>query len=252
MIATNEQVARAYDAIASEYAAQLESNPVAAYMRVQLHAHFARVFHRGDRVLDFTAGTGLDALFLAARGVRVTATDVSPAMIAELRQSAAARGLPIDARVVAAERLGEWDNHFDGAISTFAGLNLIADLPRVAENLAHTVRPGGRVILHGLGRSCFWYAAANRLRSRGTRSGNLCVGATSVAHRLYDPFALWHAAFERHFKLREAYAQSVIAAPALVKRAVRFAPAIFWTDRLVGRMLPAAGDFFVLDLERRE
>jgi len=173
-------------------------------------------------------------------------------MIAELRQNAAARGLPIDVRVIAAEQLGEWDDPFDGAISTFAGLNLIADLPRVAENLARSIRPGGRVILHGFNQSCFWYAAANRLRRRGRAAAN-CTWA-----RRWSPIVCMihsrcgHAAFERNFDLRQAYALSVIAAPALVKRFARLAPALFWIDRVVGRIAPAAGDFFVLDLERRE
>jgi SAM-dependent methyltransferase len=154
-----------------------------------------------------------------------------------------------------AERLDELDLSFDGAISTFAGVNLIADMPRLAENLARAIRPGGRAILHGLNQWCFWYAAANRLRPRGERSersGQLRVGSARIAHRLYDPFALWHAAFEKNFILREAYALSVIAAPALVNRLPRLVPVLFWIDRRVGRVAPAAGDFFVLDLERRE
>ncbi len=248
---TSTDVAHVFDGVAAEYEAQLARNPVAGYMRAELHAHFARTFHRGDHVLDFTAGTGIDAFLLAARGVRVTAIDISPAMIAELRKNLVRRGLPIDARVLAAERLSELEERYDGAISTFAGLNLIADLPRVEENLARAVRPGGCVILHGLNRFCLWQAAASALRHRGERGGALRVGGERVAHFLYDPFALWRAAFAPHFKLRQAYGLSVVAAPALVERTGRLAPAIFLADRITGRILPAAGDFFVLDLERR-
>ena len=44
MIATDEDVARVFDGIAAEYEAQLARNPVAVYMRAELHAHFARTF----------------------------------------------------------------------------------------------------------------------------------------------------------------------------------------------------------------
>jgi len=68
MIATNDQVARAYDAIASEYDAQLGWIRLRRTCALNCTRIFSRVFHPADRVLDFTAGTGLDALFLAARG----------------------------------------------------------------------------------------------------------------------------------------------------------------------------------------
>ena len=42
-------VARAYDAIAAEYDAQLEKNPVAVYMRSELHAHLARIRFMPER-----------------------------------------------------------------------------------------------------------------------------------------------------------------------------------------------------------
>jgi ubiquinone/menaquinone biosynthesis C-methylase UbiE len=38
-------------------------------------------FHRGDRVLEIGCGTGVDACFLAERGVRVVACDSSSAMM---------------------------------------------------------------------------------------------------------------------------------------------------------------------------
>jgi 2-polyprenyl-3-methyl-5-hydroxy-6-metoxy-1,4-benzoquinol methylase len=250
-MAANEPVGQAYDAIALDYETQMGKNPVAAYMRARLHEHFVRLFRRGDRLLDFTAGTGIDALFLAERGVQVTAVDVSPAMIAELKRNAAQRNLSVEVCVLDAERLGELSVTFDGAISTFAGLNTIGDMPRLAEALARAIRPGGHVVLHGLNRDCLWQAVGSRLRHRGGRTVQMRIGGTAVTYSLYNPFALCRAAFASHFDLREAYGLSVVAAPAVVKRIPRGAPLVFWTDRVVGRMLPAAGDFFVLDLEKR-
>jgi 2-polyprenyl-3-methyl-5-hydroxy-6-metoxy-1,4-benzoquinol methylase len=251
MIAAGDRIAVAYDAIAAEYDVQLERNPVAAYMRKRLHRHFAATFHPGDRVLDLTAGTGLDALFLAAQGIQVSALDVSSRMIAELQRNAAKSGLHIEARVLSAEYMDEPGGYYAGAISTFAGLNTIHDMPALAESLAHSLHPHGRVILHGLNEFCLWQAAANLLRRHADRDGMLRIGGEGVQHRLYAPLALWRQAFAPYFRLRQAYALSVVAAPPFIKRFPRIAPFVFQVDRLLGYAFPSSGDFFVLDLERR-
>jgi len=248
----DSSVVHAYDAVASKYDAQLARNPVAAEMRRQLHVHFGHIFRSGDRVLDFTAGTGADALYLASRGISVTALDASLGMIAELRQNAAHQNSQIESSVLSAERIGELDGHFDGAISAFAGLNTIEDMPLLARNLAALIKPRGHVVLHALNRFCFWQWSANLLRQRGARDGAMCVGAVSVPHRLFDPLGLWREVFAPYFDVCQLYALSVIAAPAVVKRIPRVAPLIFRLDRTVGRMFPAAGDFFVMDLVRSD
>src|SRR5512143_1385181 len=142
-------VARAYDQLARDYNLQLARNPVAGYMRTQLQAHLLRVFNAGDRVLDFTAGTGLDAHFLALHGIHVTALDASPLMIAELQQSIAGQALPIETRVLPAERLIELAaDNFDGAITTFAGLNTITDRLQFASDLSSRLRPDSQLVIH--------------------------------------------------------------------------------------------------------
>ena len=246
-------VARAYDAIASDYDAQLAENPVASWMRGILWEHFVRTFPPHGRILDLTAGTGADACFLASRGFRVTALDASPGMIAEMERKAARRGLQIDARVLPAEHLNELQvGEFDGVISTFAGLNTIENLPRLAHDLAACVKPSGRVVLHALNTFCLWESVANILRHRGKRDGAMRVGAESVAHRLYDPYTLWRGSFAPYFDLRQVYGLSLIAAPALVKRWPTLAPALFRIDMVLGNLFHTAGDFFVMDLERRD
>ena len=246
-------VARAYDAIASDYDAQLAENPVASWMRGILWEHFVRTFPPRGRILDLAAGTGADACFLASRGFQVTALDASAGMIAEMERKAARRGLQIDARVLPAEHLNELQvGEFDGVISTFAGLNTIENMPRLASDLAACVKPRGRVVLHALNAFCLWESVANLLQHRGKRDGALRVGVESIPHRLYNPYTLWQSSFAPYLKLRQVYGLSLIAAPALVKRWPNFAPALFRMDLLLGNLIPIAGDFFVMDLERRD
>ncbi len=251
MISSSSPVAPAYDAIAPVYDAQLEQNPVAVYMRERLHQHLARVFQSGDRVLDFTAGTGTDACFLARRGVHMIALDVSPAMLVQARRAAESAGVKLDTRVLPAERLAELGlRNLDGAISTFGGLNTIADMPRLALDLSTCVRPGGRVILHALNRFCFWEWARGHAADRYAGK-EVQIGQASVPHHFYNPLEL-QAIFAPYFNLRSAYALSVVAAPSLVRRLPSAAPMLFSLDQMVGRIFSAAGDFFVLELERRD
>jgi ubiquinone/menaquinone biosynthesis C-methylase UbiE len=253
MISTNHQVARAYDAIAPVYDAQLAQNPVARYMRARLQEHFARIFHPGDYVLDLAAGTGADACFLAARGISVVALDVSPGMIAELERAAAQRGLHVETHVQPAEHLAQLELcDLDGAISTFGGLNTVQQLPRLAQDLATCLKPRGRVILHALNDFCFWQTAAllAHAKIQIARKSEVHVGQAVMTHRFNNPFALWRDAFARYFVLREVYALSVVAAPSLVKRFPRASRALITLDRIAGRVFPAAGDFFVMELEK--
>lgn len=248
-------ISRAYDAIAHEYDAHLAADPVAGYMRMRLHQHLARIFQPGDCVLDLSAGTGADALYLAALGARVTALDASPDMIAQLRQSAAQRGLQVEAHVLLAERLAELDVYeLDGAISTFAGLNTMDNLPRLAQNLAERLKPHGRVLLHALSAFCLWKRFAHHGESRPYRQDvyEVSIGGQIVPHRMYNPFTLWRMAFADYFDIRRVYALSVVASLPLVKRFPLAMHPLFALDRIAGHVLPAAGDFFVVELEKRE
>ncbi|HEV3470845.1 MAG TPA: methyltransferase domain-containing protein [Pyrinomonadaceae bacterium] len=60
----------------------------------------------GRRALDLACGAGRHALFLAARGFRVTAVDASRVGVELMRERARERGLDVDARVADLERGG--------------------------------------------------------------------------------------------------------------------------------------------------
>jgi SAM-dependent methyltransferase len=143
---TSVSLARtAYDVIAAGYDAAVAPS---SWVRERLWERLDALFPAGSRVLDVTAGTGLDALHLAARGVDVTACDLSSGMLARLVSKAPS----IPTVVADFNRLADagLDGPFDGLISTFAGLNAAADLTGFARAAPRLVRPGGVLFLHVL------------------------------------------------------------------------------------------------------
>jgi ubiquinone/menaquinone biosynthesis C-methylase UbiE len=96
--------------------------------------------------LDVGCGTGFLAFELAARGHRVTAVDFAPAMIAEARRKAAARGVSIRLEEADAEQLPFTPGGFDLAISR----HLLWTLPHpeaAIDEWIRVLRPGGRLLV---------------------------------------------------------------------------------------------------------
>jgi SAM-dependent methyltransferase len=253
--------ALAYDAIAAGYDTQVEGDD---WMRRVLHAHYARLFKPGDRVLDVGCGTGIDALFLAQGGVQVVAIDFSASMIAELRAKLLASPVAerVEARALAVEDLGQLRNErFDGLISAFAGLSALDDLRQFAHAAAELVKPRGRLVLHLLNRFSVWewlgylsHADWPSARQVGRlRTREFSIGGRAVRHRLYYADELYQMAFAERFVLRDTYALGSLRPPHTVRR---LPPSLVQVlerlDVRCGRwpLLRHAGRFFVLDLER--
>lgn len=223
----------AYDAIAVEYDERVAPS---AWVRERLWERLDALFPPGSRVLDVTAGTGLDALHLAGRGVDVTVCDLSPGMLAELARKAP----EIPTRVADLDRLepAELGGPFDGLISTFAGLNAVADLSGFARAAARLVRPGGVLFLHALGR---W-------RRGFRRTVAVRIAGVDVPHRLWTPGELARL-FAADFSLSRVRGQGILRP---VDDPGRFAG----RDRFERALsaLPVAracGTFFTLELIRR-
>ncbi len=112
-----------------------------------LSAHLAKValdktsVRGGDSVLDIGAGTGALALQAAALGARVTAIDVSPAMVARLSK----RLTPYPdskALIMDGQKLTFTDGAFDAAFSV-PSTTLFPDWNAGLDEAVRVVRPGG-------------------------------------------------------------------------------------------------------------
>ena len=108
----------------------------------------ANVIRPGDRVLDIGAGSGTDTL-IAARAVapsgRVFALDMTPAMLAKLRNNVAlADAANVEVIEGNAESIRLPDDSVD-VVTSNGVLNLVPDKPKAFAEIARVLRPGGRV-----------------------------------------------------------------------------------------------------------
>jgi SAM-dependent methyltransferase len=103
-----------------------------------------------EQVLDAGCGSGFHTLLVAERVPRgrVVATDISTEMLDRLRSLAASRGLSdrVDARLDDNLDLDLPDGGMDRALSV-AVWHHLSDPQRACDELARTLRPGGRVVV---------------------------------------------------------------------------------------------------------
>lgn len=252
----------AYDRIASDYDRQVEGD---AWIRERLWQRYVTLFRPGDKVLDVSCGTGIDAAFLALSGISVTAIDISPEMIARCRERAVDGeiGHLINTLVLDYAEIQRLPHaSFDGIISAFAGLNTSPDLACFARDAAELLRPNGRLIVHMLNQLSLWewlslvahgrWREASALGRMTQRTFN--IGRLPIIHTLYFPLAAYQQAFATDFVLERGYALGVLRPPHTMRRIPKpLVRTLSLLETRLGKHRPwiNLGRFFVLELVKR-
>lgn len=173
---------RAFDSVASTYAAATDANPVLRAMRARALAELMRNVPTGGSLLDLGCGPGMDAAVLAREGYRVTAIDWSAGMVEEARRRLRHAGLEgsvqvLDLGIHELDRLPA--GSFDAAYSSLGALNCVPDLGAAARAIAARLRPGGVLVASVMGRVCPWELVLFGIRGNWRRA-RLRFAATFV------------------------------------------------------------------------
>jgi len=97
----------------------------------------------GDKVLLIGAGTGLDLEFIPAHA-DITATDITPAMLNQLKKRAAKLGLHVSVRIMDGQKLDFPDSHFDKIILHLI-LAVIPDPVACLKEAERVLKPEGTI-----------------------------------------------------------------------------------------------------------
>lgn len=228
---TDRGTARAgFDAVADSYDATFTDTRLGRWLREAVWRHLAAAFRLGDHVLELGCGTGEDAIWLARRGLYVTATDTSPGMLEVARRKVEATGLQkrISLQRLDLSRLAEdsldlapmaatdpaltsrspsrttgtdHPTRFAGAFSNFGPLNCLPDRRPVARTLARWIQPGGLVLLVVMGPICPWEIGWHLLhgqpevalrRLRWGVNAQVGVADNGVADNVGNSVAVWY------------------------------------------------------------
>lgn len=199
-----------FEAVAHRFwDAEGEFKPLHRLNPVRVEYVAGRATLAAARVLDVGCGGGLLAEALAARGARVTAIDLAPAMIRTAQLHAAAGGITVDYQLRDAAELAAEQPHSWDVVCCMEMLEHVADPEAFLQILGRLVRPGGALFVSTLNRNVKSFLMAIvgaeyvlRLLPRGTheyerfirpselagwaRGAGLALRHTAGLH--YDPF----------------------------------------------------------------
>ena len=249
------QAARRYDLDAAE-------NPMMLWLRRESMARLKQAFKSGDTVLEIGAGSGEEAIALAALGVNVLATDTSPGMVTVIDSKIAERGElrgRVTTRVLPVQQLDELVEDFGtasftGAYSSLGPINCTADLDQVAAALGQLVKPGGRVVISLLGKYCLWetcwylLARKPRLAFRrwsGKARGTALTGGPPL-DVYYWPVRRVTAAFGPYFSITRKSALPWALPPTYAAGLLRRSPFLFKLLRRLERATATVWPFYTL------
>ncbi len=256
---------RPFESAAAGYDATFSHSRLGRWLREAVWEWLTATFQPGDHVLDLGCGTGEDAVWLAQRGVHVTAIDVSPAMLAIAQRKAEAAGVA-ERLSFACLDIGDWVldigrlqspisnpqspiSKFDGAFSNFGALNCLPDRRPVAEALARWVRPGGRVVLVVMGPlypwEVVWHLGHGQVRTAFRRFGSgieAHVGDGAMVRVWYPSPRRLRAEFAPHFRHLRTVGIGALLPPSYLSHLVDRSPRLFRTlaglDRRLGHVFP--------------
>lgn len=255
----------AFDAFAEGYDDDFTHSRLGRMLRERVWEVLGGCFPAGSQTLELTCGTGEDAVWLAQRGVHVTATDGSAGMVRVAQNKAQAIGVNSHVRVrhVNLQDLPNSDlmGPFDGVFSNFGGLNTVGEWAGLAEWLGGVIRPGGKAVFVPMGPICpietLWYLAHGQLKLATRRLNQPALAQIGdVQIPIWYPSARrFRRVFAAHFRPVRTMSLGLWLPPSYLGHWVESRPGLFdRLNQLEQKLAPLTGgwgDHYVLVLERK-
>jgi ubiquinone/menaquinone biosynthesis C-methylase UbiE len=178
---TFENVIEAFSRQSVQYDLYEEDHLILRWMRKQVRDHLVSFLKPNDMILEINAGTGMDAVFLAKKGWRVHATDISDGMLEQIKLKINSLSLndKVTIQKCSFTELSEIKaGPFDHIFSNFGGLNCLCDLNETTKFFPSLLKEGGKVTIVIMPPVCPWEisfvltgkfdAAFRRLKRKGT------------------------------------------------------------------------------------
>jgi len=268
LVIAQPPAALVFDRMAKEYDEVFTRSMIGRAQRDSVWRVLARIFKKGDHILELNCGTGEDAMFLARNSISVTACDASKQMIqvASERLRVEAPNASVQFNLLSTERILELQplKMFDGALSNFSGLNCVADLKQTAEDLALLLRPNALLLVCLSTRFCiwemFWFLFRGKIRKAFRRwPGRTTIETAGLTVDVYYPTVLQlQKLLSPHFVLCSCMGVGLTVPPSYVENWISNYPKLLRLlcaiDEIICTVpgLRVLGDHMLLQFERVE
>jgi SAM-dependent methyltransferase len=252
-----------FDAAALTYDETFTNRQLGIWLREMVRSYVP--FQAGDHILELGCGTGEDAVWLAKRGVQVTATDASSEMLARARQKIEAMSLSNQVNVGYLDmndpNILAPNTQYDGAFANFGAINCVSNRNRLAEFLAQRVRVDGVVVVVMMGPLCLWEIGWHfmhgevRTAFRRLRSGGLAhVGGGKTIPVWFPSPRHLRADFAPWFRQELTVGIGTLLPPSYLDQLVEQWPRLFKAcaviDRQLGRYVTNLNDHYLAVFRR--
>ncbi len=259
-----------FDQMAPSYDEVFSSSPIGKMQRDRVWKYMDEVITSDNprKVLELNCGTGEDAIYLAAKGCSVLATDYSPAMLEATTSKLAATEFEGRVRVSELDitELSSFhaDEKFDIVFSNFGGLNCISreELKTLADAAAEKLNPRGRFIAVVMPKFCMWeflYFVGRLQFRKGLRRLTASpvpfeFNGSHISISYHNPKPLF-SAFSQNFQLKSKAAVGFFIPPSYLnsffRKKRRWLRSLSKLENFFGRLSygASAADHYLIDME---